>query len=473
MHIKNLGPIKDASINLSDFNIFIGKNGTGKTVAAYAIYSFAYWLKQLYIPQYFDEDDIKNMILGERNSVNEDELRNYFYEKIPDAFNNIVPQYFKAFFQNKGIFTSESSIKIDKDDVKAFLTLDIRKHGWYFSWNYEGNITQADAGASPIDSNVNNNGQLFNEILSSYNSKTIETRFLVSGVGSMSQLQLKNREDQLNSLKKTLGMKNAKRFINQGIKNILFDCEYVYLPAERIGINVFRPYLNLTRLNKGTQTIDTKSPNENGLERYAQPIESYITFLNNKLKEPSTAAYSNFLFNDSEKVKNFMHQLVPGNFEYNLENDAIHYQLPQSGEMVDFELLSSSLKSIFGLDLFMKHNRVGDWLFCDEPEMNLHPKNQVNVARLLYELVKSGYRSLISTHSDYFVKTIINCGLKDKINKDDFTKKIKVYDFSGNTVKQIDNIFEVDTNVSNFDKTTDEINDEYFSLVDELEDGKE
>ena len=106
MHIKNLGPIKDASINLSDFNIFIGKNGTGKTVAAYAIFSVAYWLKQLYIPQYFDEDDIKNMILGERNSVNEDELRNYFYEKIPDAFNNIVPQYFKAFFQNKGIFTS-------------------------------------------------------------------------------------------------------------------------------------------------------------------------------------------------------------------------------------------------------------------------------------------------------------------------------------------------------------------------------
>lgn len=237
----------------------------------------------------------------------------------------------------------------------------------------------------------------------------------------MSQLQPRNREDQLNSLVKNIGIEKAVNFVNQGIKNILFDCDYIYLPAERIGINVFRPYLNLTRLNKGTQ--NTENSNQNGLEKYAQPIESYITFLNNKLKESETTAYNDFFFSNPSKIKGFVHQLVPGNFEYNLENDTIHYQLPQSEDRVDFELLSSSLKSIFGLDLFLKHNKIGDWLFCDEPEMNLHPKNQVIVAKLLYELVKEGYKLLVSTHSDYLVKTIINCGLKDRVEKTIFPKK--------------------------------------------------
>lgn len=469
MHIKNLGPIKDISINLNDFNVFIGENGTGKTIAAYAIYSFAYWLKRFYTPHFYNESDIKRVIQGENLSISEENLKAYFYEKIPNNFNHITSDYFKAFFRNKGIFTSESSIRVDKDDVKAFLIPNVRKHGWYFSWSYEGDISQTDTNASSIDSNVNNNGQLFNEILSSYNtnSKTIETNFLVSGIGTMSQLQPRNREDQLNSLVKNIGIEKAVNFVNQGIKNILFDCDYIYLPAERIGINVFRPYLNLTRLNKGTQ--NTENSNQNGLEKYAQPIESYITFLNNKLKESETTAYNDFFFSNPSKVKGFVHQLVPGNFEYNLENDTIHYQLPQSEDRVDFELLSSSLKSIFGLDLFLKHNKIGDWLFCDEPEMNLHPKNQVIVAKLLYELVKEGYKLLVSTHSDYLVKTIINCGLKDRVEKNDFPQKINVYNFSKNSIQKLDDIFEIDTSISNFDETTDEINNEYFSLVDELE----
>lgn len=469
MRIQNLGPIKDAVIDLNNFNIFIGENGTGKTIAAYAIYSFAYWLKQIYIPHIFSEEDIKNMIQGENYSIEEDKLKDYFYEKIPDAFNEINPKYFEAFFQNQGIFTDESLISVDKYDVKAFLIPNIRKHGWYFSWSYIGGITQTDADASPIDSNVNNNGQLYNEILSSYdsNSKTIETTFLVSGIGTMSQLQLKNRKDQLDSLIKNLGIEKATNFVNQGVKNILFDCDYIYLPAERIGINVFRPYLNLTRLNKGTQNMENS--NQNGLENYAQPIESYITFLNNKLKETESASYNDLLFSNSKKIREYTHQLVPGNFEYDLEKDTLHYQLPQSKDKVDFELLSSSLKSIFGLDLFIKHNKIGDWLFCDEPEMNLHPKNQAVVAKLLYEVAKSGYKLLISTHSDYFVKTIINCGLRDMIDKNKFSQKVSVYDFSKNGIQKLNNLFEIDTSISNFDVTTDEINDEYFSLVDELE----
>ncbi len=37
-NIKNLGPVKDAEINLQPLTLFIGNNNTGKTYAAYALY---------------------------------------------------------------------------------------------------------------------------------------------------------------------------------------------------------------------------------------------------------------------------------------------------------------------------------------------------------------------------------------------------------------------------------------------------
>ena len=38
--IKNLGPIKSADFELSDFNVITGQNNTGKTYLSYAVYGF-------------------------------------------------------------------------------------------------------------------------------------------------------------------------------------------------------------------------------------------------------------------------------------------------------------------------------------------------------------------------------------------------------------------------------------------------
>ncbi len=40
----------------------------------------------------------------------------------------------------------------------------------------------------------------------------------------------------------------------------------------------------------------------------------------------------------------------------------------------------------------------------DEPELNIHPANQRQIARLLARLVNAGMSVVISTHSDYIVR---------------------------------------------------------------------
>ena len=44
----------------------------------------------------------------------------------------------------------------------------------------------------------------------------------------------------------------------------------------------------------------------------------------------------------------------------------------------------------------------------DEPELGLHPENQIKMARALVRLVNSGVKVWITTHSDYIIKEINN-----------------------------------------------------------------
>ena len=44
----------------------------------------------------------------------------------------------------------------------------------------------------------------------------------------------------------------------------------------------------------------------------------------------------------------------------------------------------------------------------DEPELNLHPSNQILMARILANIVNLGIDVLITTHSDYMIKEFNN-----------------------------------------------------------------
>lgn len=70
---------------------------------------------------------------------------------------------------------------------------------------------------------------------------------------------------------------------------------------------------------------------------------------------------------------------------------------------------ASMVKSLAMLVLYLRHiARPGDLLILDEPELNLHPNNQLQLARLIGRLVHSGVRVLMTTHSDYLIRELNN-----------------------------------------------------------------
>ncbi|WP_319950512.1 AAA family ATPase, partial [Klebsiella pneumoniae] len=63
-------------------------------------------------------------------------------------------------------------------------------------------------------------------------------------------------------------------------------------------------------------------------------------------------------------------------------------------------MTSGAGKSMFLMDVFLRrYMSKNSYLIIDEPELNLHPKNQIKMAELLVRLSNYGVKVIITTHS--------------------------------------------------------------------------
>lgn len=68
---------------------------------------------------------------------------------------------------------------------------------------------------------------------------------------------------------------------------------------------------------------------------------------------------------------------------------------------------SSCIRALLDVGFYLRcRASVGDLFIIDEPELNLHPKNQRAFARLVVRMVNAGIKVFITTHSDYLVKEL-------------------------------------------------------------------
>jgi ABC-type transport system involved in cytochrome c biogenesis ATPase subunit len=175
------------------------------------------------------------------------------------------------------------------------------------------------------------------------------------------------------------------------------------LPAERSGINLFFRELNSRRAallrHVTSQTLDTNELLKDIIvSRYPQPIHDYIEFLNSqpemKRQVSEFADLATWLQKEVLKAK----------YKVDRYGDISIAPL-RSGAELGLHLGSSTVKTFFGLWSYLNHlARKGDWLMIDEPELNLHPQNQLAIAQLLAQLVNRGINVVVSTHSDYMVR---------------------------------------------------------------------
>ncbi|MFC6165353.1 AAA family ATPase [Lactiplantibacillus dongliensis] len=462
MRIQNLGPIKDGTVQLNRLTVLTGNNGTGKTLAAYSLFAFRYWLENQFTPNLVTEAQIQQIIAGEPVTNTVDYYLSVLEKQLIDNFNklNDSESFYQNFFRDDSVYVSGTTkLTINKHDISELILPKEKRLNWFYRWDYNLETDSIEG-----QSSVNN--LIENRIYSTYldKSDSIFTYYDVEG----------GKQEQ-SGVSQAPSMSQATKLVSGNIFNDLFASRKTsfYMPAERIGINVFRNRLNNQIVNDSLQ-VPVANANQietttSANERYPYPIEAYIKYINNslgRLKEPLDKRVQD------EKLKALVDGLVPGEFVYDEVKNEVNYNLPDQTEnrTVTFNLLSSSLKSLFGIDIFIRNIGEGNWLFIDEPEMNLHPTRQVMMMDFLYQLAAIGTNVVISTHSDYLVKELMNLMLADKVKENTATSQlVRVYNFEASTITDLGDITDDDVELANFDITTDQINNRYYGLIDQLD----
>jgi hypothetical protein len=207
------------------------------------------------------------------------------------------------------------------------------------------------------------------------------------------------------------------RIATELIQSILRMPWYTHvLTAERAAIQLFSRELAINR----TQLVDDLLLHGKSSSRRAATKAAVWDKLRHRARRYPLAIRDGLsIANDpaTYKAKSSVFAPLADQLEAKLLGGTI--RVDEEGEMsfhpsgsdthLSLHLASSSVKSLAGLSLYLRHIAAkNQFLIIDEPELNLHPDNQRRVARVLARLVRSGIKVLISTHSDYIIRELNN-----------------------------------------------------------------
>lgn len=189
--------------------------------------------------------------------------------------------------------------------------------------------------------------------------------------------------------------------------NILHNT--IMLSVERNSIYTFKTELSLSRNDLVDRMMALKDKSDVKLsEILTSSSRRYPMAIKNDLK----------IANDLEFFKKYKGEFF--DFATNLEQSLLRgrVDVAQNGDVefivgenvhLPIQVSSSIVKTLSSLILYLKYIvKKGDTIIIDEPEMNLHPDNQILLARIFAQMVNMGIKLVISTHSDYIIRELNN-----------------------------------------------------------------
>lgn len=388
LHLENLGPIQSADIEISPLTIICGSNNSGKTYLSYTIYGL---LKTWYKEIEFAELKDKAEEFVQKGTVSID-LRKWISEN-RDAVDVMLQDYTQGldnlFSAPKGTF---SKTKITSETIFEF----------------------SDDNEESLQSEITSLGRV-----------KLETK---NGFLIITSIDTEKNNNRL----------RAEGFI--GIwANVFAYSEYFPDPfissAERLGISLFYKELDahrnalvdtLMQLKDGQKNFNPLKNIEKAVARYSVPVKDNIQFTRelDQIKKNKS-----FLQDEEEKIYTDIEKMLGGEYKINGEEILFKSKSRTAPYTIPSYLGSSAVRTLSDIYFYLKHKASkGQLLLIDEPESHLTPANQIQMARIIARLVKSGINVFITTHSDYIIKELSNliCLNSNFSNKE---KIIKTYGY--------------------------------------------
>ncbi|WP_455679849.1 AAA family ATPase [Streptococcus sp.] len=462
MKINKFGVVNKMEFFPNKLLIFTGKNNSGKTYTSYLLYGILSSLSENTFFKVISTKELLEFILDDNKrtiSILKETVRTKYIEQAIKFINRHLVDILVKNFKISEKYFDKFQYEITKDDIELLL-------GKFCNEN-------------PEDISINN----------------IKLKITFDGKQYIIEKDGNYTYEIIDSIRTD---KFLKQFLTINLSNSLIKIpSSLYFPAERNGINVFRNELNENRL----KTYDTilnilqysklKSKKEKEKLReellqqnldlifenqsrsvYPKPISDYINFLNSMRADYESKTQNIEL----ETISNYIRDdIIHGKYEINPTNNTVtfrqklgrtRYRAP-----IPFHVVSSSIKTLFGLDYYLDNVvKEGDFLIIDEPELSLHPENQIKLAKAIAMMIDCGIKVILSTHSDLFVRSLINVLLRNKLEKNQLLSEndITIYNFKKGNVKAYHDILKI-SYFDNFDDSVMQLQDEYNDYLEELD----
>lgn len=183
------------------------------------------------------------------------------------------------------------------------------------------------------------------------------------------------------------------------------------LTAERAAINLFSRELSSSRNNLVDRLLALENGKDAGnlldlerilpgkASRYSLPIRKGLEIAED-LKAISKVR------GDFADLADKLETVILGGRVQVGEYGELSYT-PSGKGALRINLAASMIKSLASLVVYLRFQaQKGSLLIIDEPELNLHPDNQRKLAQFLCELANAGLDIIVSTHSDYIIREI-------------------------------------------------------------------
>jgi predicted ATP-dependent endonuclease of OLD family len=386
LHIQNLGPIKEATIDLSKrFYTFVGYNNAGKTYLAQLIWKI------------FQEGTFKHFLRNEYVVFDN-------YESIAFSNENIAEllKKYAKYLINKALidaYSIDNESNIVKNLKLEFINWEIdRKYKLALKWGHVENETEE-----------------IHYYLNAENKIEVER---VSG--------LYFRQNMITEFEIDFTQQLLFPFANQNY----------FFPTERTSFISFHKYFFKIEQERGKEInrfLSSKNHNNLNLKELKEFSKNAYTETTHELLEKIYSLEDKnggeLLYKDLQEK---LMQIMGGKIlvSKNKENGATNFQFQgeKNDTPLDLYLSSSSVNQLAVLYLYFNYwaNGENDSFFMEEPEQNLHPENQAKLTELLIQFAnRNNNRVLICTHSPLITEVINNYLVLGQLeNKEEVANKL-------------------------------------------------
>lgn len=384
LQVKNLGPIKKGEIDLDKrFYVFVGYNNSGKTYMSQVMSTL--W-RGSFALGYTKSNDSSFLIDIEKNIHVTNEVLN----KVHAEIQSILLQNAKTNFRSNN--NQFQNLVISFVDFKSFFKALEFQYYISNSENYlENKLFLISKERGSLDLLI---------------EKKTEKEY------DIAELSIFNEKDEFEIIDVLTIILQQELYRNLCFKKGL----PYFLPANRLFLANFYKYLfaiENQELNKvkealarGKSLDDIKSISENS-------YTADVTYLLVEIYTLSLSRQENDYYQD---LLDELKDVIGGDIVSKASNRDISslttFKLKiEDAEELDLHLSSSSVNQLITLYLYFKYwtKEEGNTLIIDEPEENLHPKNQLALLNILMKFAnRNNNRVIITTHSPLMSDAVNN-----------------------------------------------------------------